>query len=79
MIPRILIDKGSSNEADIPIPPRHLWVGYDDYLSSGKRHVDKMLSLLNETNFFLADGNRALDFGWDVSVTFRTSGGLMPD
>jgi SAM-dependent methyltransferase len=50
-------------ELGLPIPPEHLWRGYDEYLSSGKRHVGKMLDILKEAGFSLNMGSRILDFG----------------
>jgi len=47
----------------LPIPPRSLWAGYEEYLESGERDVGRMTSILDEAGFSLTMGCRILDFG----------------
>lgn len=67
-----VLQKSSHNgqgrsEDSLPVPPQYLRAGYgdtvEDWLNGGKQNVDKMMMLLNSTNFFLQKGNRVLDFG----------------
>jgi SAM-dependent methyltransferase len=48
--------------ADLPVPPRELWLGYD-YLRHGKGDVDAMFAAVRDSGFELRDGDRILDFG----------------
>jgi len=56
-------------ENGLPIPPRTLWIGYGntdiEYLSSGARHVEGMLSAVSSDGFnpFSLPGGKVLDFG----------------
>ena len=48
--------------AELPIPPRELWLGYE-YPMHGKGDVDAMLEAVHDSGFELQDGDRILDFG----------------
>jgi SAM-dependent methyltransferase len=51
----------------LPTPPAQLWHAYgptvEDYLASGKAHVDTMRSLLAESGYTFQEGTRVLEFG----------------
>ena len=51
----------------LPIPPIPLWQGYgktpDEYLASGREHVQKMREILGAANFQLNGGKRILELG----------------
>jgi ubiquinone/menaquinone biosynthesis C-methylase UbiE len=51
----------------MPTPPEHLWLGYghtiDEWLESGKRHVDTMRGLLTEAGHTFGPGHRVLELG----------------
>ena len=51
----------------LPIPPIPLWQGYgktsNEFLASGREHVQKMLDILREANFPLGNGKRILELG----------------
>jgi ubiquinone/menaquinone biosynthesis C-methylase UbiE len=54
-------------ERGLPAPPENLWLGYGrtikEWIESGKRHVDKMRSLLAEAGFTFPAGTRVLELG----------------
>jgi ubiquinone/menaquinone biosynthesis C-methylase UbiE len=51
----------------LPVPPKELWQGYgktsEEYLESGREHVQKMLEILEASNFSLDGGKRILELG----------------
>jgi ubiquinone/menaquinone biosynthesis C-methylase UbiE len=51
----------------LPVPPENLWEGYgtstEDFLNSGKVHVDKMKKILESSFFRIREGNRVLELG----------------
>src|SRR6476659_4971241 len=50
---------------ELPYPPERLWLAYgptiNDYLASGKGHVDRMRSLLAESGFSFEPGMRVME------------------
>jgi ubiquinone/menaquinone biosynthesis C-methylase UbiE len=54
-------------ERGLPAPPENLWLGYgrtiEEWIESGKRHVDTMRRLLTESGFTFAPGARVLELG----------------
>lgn len=56
--------------AELPIPPQHLWLGYN-YPAFGKAHVDTMLSIANGSGFSLQPGDRVLDLGCGAGRMIR--------
>lgn len=61
-------------EYGLPVPPQELWLGYgktnEEYLF-GKHQVEKMLSIINSSEFFLSDGDKILDFGCGAGRMIR--------
>jgi ubiquinone/menaquinone biosynthesis C-methylase UbiE len=59
--------RGPIGEPGLPTPPENLWLGYgrtiDEWLASGKRHVDTMRGILNESGFQFESGTRVLELG----------------
>jgi len=58
----------SDPQASLPIPPQNLWLGYGstvtEYIESGKKDVDKMISILAESGLLFAENDRpVLDLG----------------
>jgi ubiquinone/menaquinone biosynthesis C-methylase UbiE len=55
------------SEHQLPTPPERLWLAYgptiEDYLKSGKSHVDRMRSLLADSGFSFDQGMRVMEFG----------------
>jgi ubiquinone/menaquinone biosynthesis C-methylase UbiE len=53
--------------ADLPTPPENLWLGYgrtiEEWLASGKRHVDKMREILAASGYNFEPGGRVLELG----------------
>ena len=53
--------------SDLSTPPESLWLGYgltiDEWLASGKQHVDKMRSILADSGCTLPPGSRVLELG----------------
>ncbi len=51
----------------LPAPPEGLWLGYgktiDEWLESGRRHVDKMRGILADSGCSLEPGSRVLELG----------------
>jgi ubiquinone/menaquinone biosynthesis C-methylase UbiE len=56
--------------ADLPIPPEHLWIGYD-YPAGGKAHVRRMLEIVEESGAAFAPGDRILDLGCGAGRMIR--------
>ncbi|MDI9383139.1 MAG: class I SAM-dependent methyltransferase [Verrucomicrobiota bacterium] len=56
-----------SSGGRLPVPPRELRVSYgnseEQYLTSGKEHVDTMVNHLKEGGYDIAEARRILDFG----------------
>jgi SAM-dependent methyltransferase len=56
-----------AHSADLPIPPRELWMCFettaDEYMSSGRTHVEAMRKILAASGFAFESGRRVLDFG----------------
>ena len=50
------------NEADLPLPPRELWLGYN-YPHHGRLHVDTMWEIVGSGGFEVRPGDRILDLG----------------
>jgi SAM-dependent methyltransferase len=65
LVPRATTDDAHS--ADLPVPPRALWVCFeataDEYLGSGRAHVEAMRKILAASGFAFERGRRVLDFG----------------
>ncbi|PLK25987.1 methyltransferase domain-containing protein [Novosphingobium sp. TH158] len=57
-------------EDDLPIPPEHLWLGYN-YPMHGKLHVGTMLDALRETGFSIGQGHRVIDLGCGAGRMIR--------
>lgn len=63
----------NEGESDgLPVPPRPLWIGYGNqfgdkgkewYITSGKRDTDRMLEILDASDFSLNPGARVLEMG----------------
>jgi SAM-dependent methyltransferase len=62
--------RNDPDPADLPIPPRHLWLGYD-YPTTGKAHVRRMLEIAREDGFAFAPGDRILDLGCGAGRMIR--------
>lgn len=64
--------------SELPTPPEHLWSGYalkiDDWLASGKEHVDKMRSVLADSGYTFDQGNRVLELGCAAGRMLRWLG-----
>jgi ubiquinone/menaquinone biosynthesis C-methylase UbiE len=64
-----VVRKSDSRKVDgeLPYPPERLWLAYgptiEDYLSSGRGHVDRMRSILAESGFSFEQGCRVMEFG----------------
>jgi SAM-dependent methyltransferase len=58
------------NEADLPVPPPELWLGYD-YLAHGAEHVRTMLAIAAASGFEARDGDRILDLGCGAGRMIR--------
>jgi ubiquinone/menaquinone biosynthesis C-methylase UbiE len=54
-------------KSGLPTPPENLWLGYgktiDEWLNSGKEHVDKMRSILADSGYSFQDGHRIMEMG----------------
>jgi ubiquinone/menaquinone biosynthesis C-methylase UbiE len=59
--------RGPIGDPGLPTPPENLWLGYgrtiDEWLESGKRHIDKMRSILTDSGFSFEPGCRVLELG----------------
>jgi SAM-dependent methyltransferase len=65
--------RSSHNEAagaELPLPPRSLWLGYD-YRAHGKANVETMLNILYASGFEFEPGDRILDFGCGAGRMIR--------
>jgi hypothetical protein len=62
-----ILKTGDHGREQRGVPPQNLWCGYgktaEEYLSSGKIDVSKMMELLNASEFFIQSGNRILELG----------------
>jgi SAM-dependent methyltransferase len=58
------------NEADLPLPPEELWLGYA-YPGHGALHVRTMLDILTASGFTLQPGDRILDLGCGAGRMIR--------
>lgn len=62
-----ILKTGDNCREQSAIPPQQLWYGYgktaEEYLSSGRIDVDKMIELLNASSFSIQSGNRILELG----------------
>jgi ubiquinone/menaquinone biosynthesis C-methylase UbiE len=56
--------------AELPIPPRELWLGYN-YPAHGKLHVDRMLDIVGVSGFAFGPGDRILDLGCGAGRMIR--------
>lgn len=74
LLPKAAPDASSSPDG-IPIPPKHLWVGYGDtpdvYLGVGKTNVDKMRAILAAQGCDIRPGQRVLDLGCAAGPMLR--------
>jgi ubiquinone/menaquinone biosynthesis C-methylase UbiE len=63
----LLKSSDQSRETRLPTPPQDLWEGYgkteEEFLISGKVHVDKMKQILDSSGFRIQARNRVLDLG----------------
>jgi SAM-dependent methyltransferase len=68
-------DGVSCQGATLPCPPQDLWWGYgttvEEYLAKGKRFVESMTRILQDSNFALKHGDRILDFGCGSGIMLR--------
>ena len=59
--------RSEPGKAGLPTPPENLWLGYgrtiEEWLESGKLHVDKMRSLLAESGHSFEPGSCVLELG----------------
>jgi SAM-dependent methyltransferase len=59
----------------LPVPPEHLWIGYgattDEYLASGREHVERMRQILAAHDFEIPAKSRILDFGCGAGRMIR--------
>src|SRR4029450_4690447 len=64
------IDDKRLYESALPIPPKELWMCFEEtgeeYLSSGREHVDKMKTITRASDLSFRPGDRILDFGCAV-------------
>jgi len=61
-------------ELGLPVPPKELWLGYGDTVEqylNGKIQVDKMISLLEKSEFSIKNGIKILDFGCGAGRMIR--------
>jgi SAM-dependent methyltransferase len=74
-LPDELVANRMAGPDGLPVPPPALWEGYgptlDDYLGSGREHFEKMISILDDSDFGLQAGQRALDFGCSAGRLIR--------
>jgi len=68
-------DRRTPPESELPVPPSELWLcsegTSEDYLSSGREHVDKMMSIVRPSGVSLQRGHRVLDFGCGTGRMLR--------
>lgn len=60
----------ADEQTPLPIPPRKLWLGFD-YTFHGKVHVDRMLEIVQTSDFAFRPGDRILDFGCGAGRMIR--------
>jgi ubiquinone/menaquinone biosynthesis C-methylase UbiE len=62
-----ILPKQPARGAELPVPPRDLWVGYGDtpekWLKSGEVHFQAMMDIAEASGWTLQPGGRALEFG----------------
>jgi ubiquinone/menaquinone biosynthesis C-methylase UbiE len=68
----------SAGGADLPTPPENLWLGYgrtiNEWLASGKKHVDKMREILGDSGYRFEEGHRVLELGCAAGRMLRCLG-----
>ena len=58
------------SSAELPIPPRDLWLGYN-YPAHGKAHVRAMMEIVEASGFSPGAGDRILDLGCGAGRMIR--------
>jgi ubiquinone/menaquinone biosynthesis C-methylase UbiE len=65
VIPKV--ERASRTGGGLPTPPEKLWLGYgkttDEWLASGRRHVETMRKALTQSGHSFAAGQRVLELG----------------
>lgn len=56
---------------DLPVPPRELWQGYDDFDAGGAEHTRRMLEIVGDSGVELGSGDRVLDLGCGAGRMIR--------
>lgn len=69
-LPRSLPRDPVYDEADLPLPPPELWLGYN-YPQHGRLHVDTMWRILETGGFQVQPGDRILDLGCGAGRMIR--------
>ena len=68
-------NRGTHPDSEFPVPPPELWLCSEgtpeDYLSSGREHVDKMMSIVRSSGVSLQPDQRILDFGCGTGRMLR--------
>lgn len=80
LLPKIGARSAGDSPDGIPVPPKHLWVGYAEeaarYLEIGRQNAERMRSLLSEAGCDIRDGDRVLDFGCAAGPMLRALNAL---
>lgn len=61
-------------ELGLPIPPKKLWLGYGENAKEylyGYEQINKMIEILKDSEFFLKEGFKVLDFGCGAGRMIR--------
>jgi SAM-dependent methyltransferase len=72
-----IVASGGRGDVDgrLPVPPENLWIGYgataEEYLESGREHVDRMREILAGHGFEVSAQGRILDFGCGAGRMIR--------